>query len=294
MKLLIFFRDVLSIPWQDSDPYGETGNFLTNFFFGPGLGYWIYFLILAIAAAIWLYYDSARRELKVPAWRLGGLIAVGLLLPSLLFKMGVREGEVYQYFDLKGQIEYLMNYQDTTDWRHKVDDLELQLRDNFHPLTGLIEPIMLLGILGGIGGPVLAAAYYITFQGAAAGEQIPHPEAFAPPPSPAPDPSPQVEDKPKANAWLVTSDGVSYQLNQGATTLGRSAHNDIQLRGDTTISKAHAKIIEQNNHFRLHDLGSTNGSKVNQRPVRQPALLVSDDEIQLGDHTTLRFVTAQK
>lgn len=293
MKFLIIFGDLLNIPWQDSDPYGETSNFLTNFFFGPGLGYWIYFLILAIAAAIWLYYDSDRRELKVTAWRIGSFVAVGLLLPSLLFKMGVREGEVYQYFDLEGQIDYLMTYQDTTDWRHKVDDLELQLRENFHPLTGLIEPIMLLGILGGIGGPVLAAAYYITYQGETAGEQIPPPGQLAPPPTPAPDSAPPVDDKPKANAWLVAQDGVSYQLNQGPTTLGRSASNDIQLSGDTTISKAHAKIVEQNNHFRLHDLGSTNGSKVNKRPVRQPALLVSDDEIQLGDHTILRFVTTQ-
>lgn len=293
MKFMTIFGDLFSTPWQDPDPYGETSIFLTDFFFGPGLGYWIFFLILAIAAAIWLYYDSERRELKVTLWRIGSLVAVGLLLPSLLFKMGVREGEVYQYFDLRGQVEYLMTYQDTTDWRHKVDDLELQLRDNFHPLAGLIEPIMLLGILGGIGGPALAAAYYITFHGKTAGEQTPSPEPFAPPPMPDFEPAPPVDDKPKANAWLVMQDGVSYQLNQGATTIGRSASNDIQLSGDTTISKAHAKIVEQNNHFRLHDLGSTNGSKVNQRPVRQPALLVSDDEIQLGDHTTLRFVTTQ-
>jgi len=92
---------------------------------------------------------------------------------------------------------------------------------------------------------------------------------------------------------LVSDDGSNYQLNQGDTTIGRSARNDIQISGDTTLSKAHAKIVEQNGRFRFHDLGSTNGSKVNQQRVRQPELLEADDEIQLGDNTHLRFVTSQ-
>ena len=287
----------LGIPWQDTGPYEATNNFQTNFFFGSGLGYWFYFLILALVAAIWIYYDSDRRNMKATAWRIGGFIAVGLLLPALFFKMGVREGEVYRYFDLRGQIDYLMTYQDTTDWRHTVDDLELQLKEDFHPLTGMIEPIMFLGILGGIGGPILVAAFYITYQGqggpaVSPSGQFPPPGQYAPPVQPAADP-PRMPDKPKANAWLISGDGSSYQLNQGETTLGRSARNDIQITGDTTLSKGHAKIVEQNNHFRFHDQGSTNGSKINNRRVRQPVLLEADDEIQLGDNTSLRFVTSQ-
>ncbi len=310
MKFLIYFGGLsfLGIPWQDTGPYGATSNFQSNFFYGAGLGFWFYFLLLALAAAIWIYYDSERRSLKATAWRIGGFVAIGLVLPSLLFKMGVRESEVYRYFDLQGQIDYLMTYQDTTDWRHTVDDLERQLSEDFHPLTGMIEPIMFLGILGGIGGPILAAAFFVTFQGqegsaADPSGQFPPPGQFAPPPPPAPGPAqpvvggpPAAPPKPvgpKAHAWLVAQDGKSYQLNQDDTTLGRSARNDIQLGGDTTVGREHAKIVEQNNHFRFHDLGSTNGSKVNNRRVRQPVLLAADDEIQLGDHTVLRFVTSQ-
>ncbi|MBC8509693.1 MAG: FHA domain-containing protein [Chloroflexi bacterium] len=293
------------VPWQDG-PYGATSNFQTNYFFSGGLGYWFFFLILALAAAIWLYYDSDKRKLDATAWRIGAFIAVGLLLPSLLFKMVVRESEVYQYFDIQSQINYLMTYQDTDGWRHTVDDLQMQLNEAFHPLTGMIEPIMFLGILGGIGGPVLAAAYFVTFQGqmgsSVSGEFPPSGQFVPPPPPPRPGvgvgqpevaPLPPRPKKPKAHAWLVSGDGRSYQLNQGDTTLGRAARNDIQLGGDTTLSKRHAKIVEQNSHFRFHDLGSTNGCKVNGRRVRQPVLLAPDDEIQLGDNTILRFVTTQ-
>jgi len=308
VEIFIGNLPILGIPWQDTGPYGATSNFQSNFFFGAGLGYWFYFLILALAAAIWIYFDSERRNLKATAWRIGGFIAVVLLLPSLLFKMSVRQSEVYQYFDIKSQIDYLMTYQDTTDWRHTVDDLQIQLDENFHPLTGMIEPIMFLGILGGIGGPVLAVAFFVTFQGQeeeafSPGGQPPSGQ-FAPPPPPPPPPPPTGRSqppagpppapvKPKAHAWLVSREGRSYQLNQGETTMGRSSRNDLKFEGDTTLSKRHAKIVEQNGHFRFHDLGSTNGSKINDRRVQQPMLLVADDEIQLGDNTHLRFVTSQ-
>lgn len=309
MKHVLFFGSLffLGIPWQGDGPYGATSNFQANYFYGGGLGYWFFFLILALVAAIWLYYDSDKRKLNATAWRIGAFIAVGLLLPSLLFKMIVRESEVYQYFDIQSQINYLMTYQDTDGWRHTVDDLQMQLNEAFHPLTGMIEPIMFLGILGGIGGPVLAAAYYVTFQGqtgsSVSAGGMPQSGQFPPPPPPPPPggmrqpamaASPPMPAKPKVHAWLVSREGRSYQLNQGETTMGRTSHNDIQIAGDTTLSKGHAKIMEQNGHFRFHDLGSTNGSKVNGRRVRQPVLLAPDDEIQLGDNTNLRFVTTQR
>jgi hypothetical protein len=287
MKLLIFNWPFLDIPWQDTG----SGSFQSDFFYGSGLGYWFYFLILALIAAIWIYYDSERRKLEATAWRIGSFIAVALVVPALIFKMGVRESAVDQYFELARQVEYLMTYQEGSDWRVKMDELEFQMKDEFHPLTGLIEPIMFLGILGGLGGPILAVAFYITFQGQPeAGSQFTQPPPLTPSPAQPVDPAP---DKPKANAWLVSQDGDSYQLNQGETTIGRSVRSDIQISGDTTLSKSHVKIVEQNGRFRLHDLGSTNGSKVNNHRVRQPMLLEADDEIQLGDNTHLRFVTSQ-
>ncbi|MDH5507657.1 MAG: FHA domain-containing protein [Anaerolineae bacterium] len=98
----------------------------------------------------------------------------------------------------------------------------------------------------------------------------------------------------KTHAWLVSSNGRDYQLNQGQTTIGRAASNDILIADDPTVSALHAKIVAENGQFRLYDLGSTKGIKVNQRWMRGPLLLAPDDQIQLGDQTVLQFVTANK
>jgi hypothetical protein len=280
---------------------------LRNFFFS-GIGYWFYFLLLALAALIWVYYDSARRDLDAISWRIGVLVAVGLLLPSIFFKFSVQESQVYEYYDIQSQIQYLETYQEPEDWRFTVDELRAEL-STYPPLTGALEPIMYMGLLGGLGGPILAIAYTITYQGQTGSRQD-DPVVAPPPPPPGggysssqrrqpPEPrkrpaAPPPEVKPKAHAWLVSQDGRSYQLNQGETTIGRSAQNDIQIGNDATVSKSHAKIVEQNNHFRFFDLGSTNGSRVNDRRVREPVLLAANDRIQLGDNTHLNFVTSQR
>jgi len=45
-------------------------------------------------------------------------------------------------------------------------------------------------------------------------------------------------------------------------TIGRLPQNTIQIR-DRTISAYHAELIEEDDHYRLHDLGATNGVQVN-------------------------------
>lgn len=291
-------------PFQGEGPYGATSNFLRNFFFN-GIGYWFYFMILALAALIWVFYDSSHRKLDAVSWRIGAVVALLLLVPSIFFKFSVLEIEVVDYYDIKGQIEYLNIYQEPDTWRHTVDDLEAQLT-LFPPLTGAVEPIMYMGILGGIGGPMLAIAYYISYQGATGSSQAGIPGSYPPPPPPPPPPpgsrqqprrqpaaAPPPPIKPKAHAWLVAQDGHSYQLNQGVTTIGRAAENDIQIN-ESKVSGRHAKIEEQNNHFKFIDVGSTNGSKINGRIVREPMLLAANDQVQLGDNVVMNFVTSQR
>jgi pSer/pThr/pTyr-binding forkhead associated (FHA) protein len=71
-------------------------------------------------------------------------------------------------------------------------------------------------------------------------------------------------------------------LEQTSWTLGRHPSNLIQLL-DNSISRHHAKIeILQERHFFLVDLGSRNGSAVNQQPVSRPVLLKHGDRIHLG------------
>lgn len=110
-------------------------------------------------------------------------------------------------------------------------------------------------------------------------------------PQQAPVHAPARAYKPKANAWLSGRDGRSFQLFSGETSIGRSSSNDIQL-DNQKVSKRHAKIVERNGHFTLTDLGSTNGTWVNGKLLREPKLLHSNDQIRFGDSYKTTFVTS--
>lgn len=96
--------------------------------------------------------------------------------------------------------------------------------------------------------------------------------------------------KRKISAWLVSKEGRNYQLNTGTTNIGRSSSNDIQLM-NSRISKQHAKIVESNGQFKLIDLGSTNGTWLNGKMLRNPTLLHSEDMIRFGDAFSVQFIT---
>ena len=258
-----------------------TQGFFVWFFEGlNGLGGWLIFLLLALVAVIWILYDSGNRRLPALGWRMGVILTAALLLPAIVYRF--------------------------------------TMSDPTSPLAPFSEPVFYLGILGGILPVVLAVGYYVTYQGMVGCPQGHVYEAVlgqcpydAPPPAPAPTPvmppadvaRPPAESiapplpeirKRHVHAWLVTSSGKDYQLYEHETSIGRSQQNDIYLVGDNTVSRQHAKIIEQNGRFRLHDLGSKSYTRVNGHIVRGPVLLDPDDEIQFGDKTVVRFVTAQR
>src|SRR5258705_2218095 len=64
-------------------------------------------------------------------------------------------------------------------------------------------------------------------------------------------------------------------LERDIVTIGRALEADIRLN-DSRVSRLHAKITAETksdsneNLFRVTDLGSTNGTHVNGRPVREP------------------------
>ncbi len=76
--------------------------------------------------------------------------------------------------------------------------------------------------------------------------------------------------------------GCAYLLHQDATTLGRSAENDVSIP-DGTISRHHARLSFKKGHWLLEDLGSSNGSFVNGQRVTSPKTLNHGDEVRLGD-----------
>jgi hypothetical protein len=75
-------------------------------------------------------------------------------------------------------------------------------------------------------------------------------------------------------------DGIAYDLANGAT-LGRG---DVEIRlEDPFASTQHARIERQGSVVVLEDLGSTNGTYLNDEPLRGPQPLHHGDRIRIGD-----------
>ncbi|MBO4287825.1 MAG: FHA domain-containing protein [Kiritimatiellae bacterium] len=75
--------------------------------------------------------------------------------------------------------------------------------------------------------------------------------------------------------------GQSIELGQPVTRIGRREGNDWVL-SDGSVSSAHCEIEIRDGNFILRDLGSTNGSRVNNEPISEQ-MLYRNDILQLGD-----------
>jgi hypothetical protein len=74
--------------------------------------------------------------------------------------------------------------------------------------------------------------------------------------------------------------GIAYDLSEGAT-LGRG---DVEIRlDDPFASSRHARISRQGHVFVIEDLGSTNGTYLNEEPLNGPQPLHPGDRIRIGD-----------
>lgn len=70
--------------------------------------------------------------------------------------------------------------------------------------------------------------------------------------------------------------GEVFPLSQTVTTVGRGGGVDITL-DDPSVSRLHAEIVRRGSHVYVCDLGlSTNGTRVNGRPVGRRVLLDGD------------------
>jgi adenylate cyclase len=83
-------------------------------------------------------------------------------------------------------------------------------------------------------------------------------------------------------AWLEAADGKRHPIH-GSCSLGRIAANAIMLES-SKVSRRHALIHSQNiGELWLIDFGSSNGTFLNKRRIRQPARLSDGDQITIGD-----------
>lgn len=84
-------------------------------------------------------------------------------------------------------------------------------------------------------------------------------------------------------AWQhpETGEVCEYILCEGATaSIGRSSNNDIQI-AEQHVSRQHAVITYRDGMFVVSDLGSSNGTYVNEQRVDKPYPLFAGDVIRL-------------
>ena len=78
-----------------------------------------------------------------------------------------------------------------------------------------------------------------------------------------------------------------YTLSKERTLIGRKPHNDIQI-DNLAVSGEHAAIITILNDSFIEDLGSTNGTMVNAKPIKKH-FLQNNDVIEIGKHKLKYF-----
>ncbi len=81
-------------------------------------------------------------------------------------------------------------------------------------------------------------------------------------------------------------EGKQFELNDSHVGIGRDAANIIRLH-DTEVSRRHAECRKVDGGYSLVDVGSANGTFVNNQRIRGQSLLHSGDQIRVG---TVLFV----
>lgn len=82
--------------------------------------------------------------------------------------------------------------------------------------------------------------------------------------------------------------GEQWELVPPGICIGREVDNDIQILAGG-ISRYHAKLeYIEGDKWKIQDLGSTNGTRLNGKKIDNPAILKAGDEIQIGEQV-LRF-----
>jgi len=97
----------------------------------------------------------------------------------------------------------------------------------------------------------------------------------------------------RASVVIVVGPGAGqeYPLKKAVSVVGREKGVDILLP-DTAVSRRHAAIDAAGGVFRLKDLGSTNGTLLNGKRIRESAIR-HGDRFQVGN-TTLQFVVEER
>ena len=86
--------------------------------------------------------------------------------------------------------------------------------------------------------------------------------------------------------------GKLCTLHKGATIIGRSVQADIPLK-DAGVSREHSEIEVDGENATIKDLGSTNGTFVNNKRITRH-VLKDGDKIQISSATVFKFILSDE
>lgn len=90
-----------------------------------------------------------------------------------------------------------------------------------------------------------------------------------------------VETAQLVEAVLILKNGERVVLDSDSLKIGRQASCRIVFN-DSNVSREHAQMRRSSDGWKVLDLGSTNGTKINGVKIAEEQLLVNGDEISFG------------
>ena len=84
--------------------------------------------------------------------------------------------------------------------------------------------------------------------------------------------------------------GKKYDLREGEFSIGRSSKSDVVVDQDS-VSRHHAQIVSENGRTVIEDLGSTNGTFVNDEGLTGKQKLNNGDLVKIG-RTVFKFIAS--
>jgi pSer/pThr/pTyr-binding forkhead associated (FHA) protein len=120
-------------------------------------------------------------------------------------------------------------------------------------------------------------------------EPKPAPQPVAPEPPTVETPSLSRSRRRRGGEKLVVVDpaarrGEEFPLGE-EVTVGRAGGCGVPIPDDTFVSQLHARVFRRDGDLYVEDLGSTNGTFLNQRKITSVAAMRKGDKLQIGKTT---------